>query len=142
MPSSLLIIDSREREDFDNTDPTNIRILLENSIKIKKISLVYIDLPVDGNDTESNYYLTIQELGEKGLRRTRYRDTASFIHIKGAPQGFRSIAHENQTFSQSIELHKERNFTEFNIQLRYRANTSTPLVINNDYTVIFKIESN
>jgi hypothetical protein len=92
MPTSLLTIDSRDREDYDTTTSNDIRIVLENSLSIKSISLVFMDIPVDSQDSESIYYMTIKELGDKNVRGSRYRDAASFIQIKNAPYGMRTLA--------------------------------------------------
>jgi hypothetical protein len=121
--------------------PTNIRIVLENSISIKRISLVFMDIPVDDSTTESIYFMTIQELGDKGVRGTRYRDSASFIQIKNAAKGFRTLAFENQSYLQSIDLGQPRTFSEFNIRLRYRVDAEIPLTMSSDYSSIFRIET-
>lgn len=141
MPTSLLTIDSRDREDYDTTTSNDIRIVLENSLTIKSISLVFMDIPVDSQDSESIYYMTIKELGDKNVRGSRYRDAASFIQIKNAPYGMRTLAFENQSYIQSITFPQPKTISEFNIRLRYRVNAASPLVMSADYSAIFRIET-
>ena len=141
MPSSLLTIDSRDREDYDTTTSNDIRIVLENSLSIKSISLVFMDIPVDSNDSESIYYIIIKELGDKNVRGSRYRDVASFAQVKTAPYGKRTLAFENQSYIQSITFPQPKTISEFNIRIRYRVKASAPLIMTSDYTAIFRIET-
>ena len=141
MPTSLLTIDSRDREDYNTTYSNDIRVLLENSLTIKSISLIFMDIPVDSQDSESIYFMTIKELGNKNVRGSPYRDAASFIQIKNAPFGMRTLAFENQSYIQSITFVQPKTISEFNIRLRYRVNAASPLVMSADYSAIFRIET-
>jgi len=100
-----------------------------------------MDIPVDTQDSESIYFMTIKELGDKNIRGSRYRDAASFIQIKNAPFGMRTLAFENQSYIQSITFAQPKTISEFNIRLRYRVNAASQLVMSADYSAIFRIET-
>jgi hypothetical protein len=99
-----------------------------------------MDFPVDGSETdqEAVYFITIAEL-PKTCRGTRYADQCSFIQVRTSDVGYRSLAFENESFTHTIDLGKPQTFTEFNITIRYRLNTSETLVLESDYSAIFRI---
>lgn len=109
----LLTIDSRDRENTTSTATETVRIVLENSIQFKKISLVFMDLPIGEDDTggslESSYFMRIAEL-PANVRGTSYADSAAFILIKNASVGYRSISFENSSYSQTIDLGEYKIF--------------------------------
>jgi hypothetical protein len=131
----LLIIDSRDREDQAG-DRTDIRIVFQKPITFSRISLLFMDMPNDSSDTESIYYITVDEL-PNGIRGSKISDNATFCQIKTIPEGFRSMSFENLSFNQEIDLKTPQLFTEFNIHLRYRQD-AVNLAVNNDYSIIFK----
>ena len=135
MSEQLLIIDSRDRVD-QSDDRTNIRIVFQKPVQFSRISLLFMDMPNDSSDTESIYYITVDEL-PNGVRGSQITDNASFCQIKTIPQGYRSMSFENLSFNQEIDLGKRQLFTEFNIHLRYRQD-AVNLAVNNDYSIIFK----
>lgn len=139
MTSSLLNIDSRDRVNPHNLNRESIRVRFDNPITFRKISLIFMDMPNEATDTESMYYVTIEEIGY-GCRGAKAGDSASFIQIKNAPTEYRSFAFENQSFNQVIDLGQNRNFTEFNIKIRYRSGAE-PLQIGLDYSCIFRIHT-
>jgi hypothetical protein len=137
----LLAIDSRDRENPSaNTD--SIRIVLENSIQFRKISLIFMDLPIDTNeagDSECSYYMKIREL-PSNVRGAQYGDAASFILIKNSAVGFRSMSFENESYAQEIDIGEPKMFSELNISLHYRKNAATTLSMTSDWSAIFRIE--
>jgi hypothetical protein len=136
MTDQLLIIDSRDRVNQVD-DRTNIRVVFQNPLRFSRISLLFMDMPNDSSDTESIYYITIDEL-PYGVRGAKSTDNASFCQIKTIPQGYRSMSFENLSFNQEIDLGMPRIFTEFNIRLKYRQD-AVDLAVSNDFSIIFKI---
>jgi hypothetical protein len=135
----LFTIDSRDREP-GAAGIQDITLKIEGGITFNKISLIFADIPNDVADTESLYFITIRELGT-GVRGTRYNDNASFIQCKMAGLDQRSFAFENLSYSQTIDLGQNKTFTEFNVQLRYRADAAAPLEMVSDYSLIFRIHT-
>jgi hypothetical protein len=140
MNQRLLTIDSRDREDTANEDKTRIRVMFEGGISFKSISLIFMDLPIDGdeNDDEAVYFITIEELPQK-VRGSKNSDKSTFVQVRSSDVGGRSLAFENNSFNQIITLPHEQTFTEFNIIIRYRLKTAETLKLVSDYSCIFKI---
>ena len=131
----LLIIDSRDRVD-QTDDRAHIRIVFRKPVQFSRISLLFMDMPNDSSDSESIYYITVDEL-PNGVRGSQVSDNSTFCQIKTIPQGYRSMSFENLSFHQEIDLGNPQTFTEFNIHMRYRQD-AVNLAINNDYSIIFK----
>jgi len=140
MTQQLLAIDSRDRENQVSEDRTKIRVVFQNPVEFREISLIFVDMPNDNVDTESLYYMTIEEVGF-GCRGSKAGDESTFIQIKQAPTNYRSLAFENQSFEQTIDLGMKKTFTEFNIKMRYRMNATSDLVISSDYSCMFRINT-
>lgn len=139
----FLTIDSRERDDYNTTPSHNIRIVIENSITFRKISLVFMDLPIDadaeGDNSESCYYMKFREF-PKNIRSSNFSDASNFILVKRSAVNYRSMSFENESFAQTIDLGNEKTFSEFNISLHYRTGAAVPLSLVSDWTAIFRTE--
>lgn len=139
----LLSIDSRARDDYDTTQPNNIRIVIENSISFRKISLVFADLSIDpdsaGDNIESCYFMKFREF-PKNVRGAAFQDSSSFILVKRSAVSYRSMSFENESFAQTIDLGEEKTFSEFNISLHYRSGAAVPLSLTNDWSAVFRVE--
>jgi hypothetical protein len=136
----LLVLDSRDRDDITNEDRKKIRLTFPHGINFRKISLVFMDFPIDASedDEEALFYITIDEL-PINVQGTNYADRASFVQVRTSDSGGRSLAFQESSFSQTIDLGSVQTFTEFNITIRYRLKTTETLIINSDYSAIFKI---
>lgn len=135
----LLTLDSRARDDYDTTTSKDVRIEIENSISFRKISLIFMDLPVDDSVNESIYYIRFREF-PKNIKSASFQDYGAFCVVKQAGNGFRSISFENETFAQTIDLGEVKTFSEFNISLHYRNGASAPLTLTSDWSIICRIE--
>jgi hypothetical protein len=138
----LLTIDSRDRADLTNLATNSIRILIDQSITFRKISLIFMDLPVDEQDVddeESCYYMSFAELGNN-VRGCSYADQSTFILIRASDLGYRSMSFENESYTQELDLGSQKTFSEFNITLRYRKNAAQPLQLVSEWSCILRYE--
>ena len=140
MSQQLLIIDSRDREFYDTTNPKNIKIVFDRPITFKTISLLAVDYPIAGasEDKESLYYVQIRELPIVS-QGSNINDQSAFIIMRNSDIGNRTMQFANTCFSQFIDLGRPTTFTEFNIGIRYRKKSSDILQFYNDYTFVFAI---
>lgn len=143
---SLLSIDSRDRENYDDTDAKDIKIVFDRSISFQKISLIFFDLPVivdetveDITDNESCYYLNIKQL-PFGVRGASYSDRSSFILMRTSDLNQRTIQFENTSYTQTIDLGRKVDFSEFDISIRYRKNATAVLNMSSDWSALFRID--
>ena len=139
----FLTIDSRNRENYENTLSSDIRIVFQDPVEFSKISLVFMDLPIDedssGNNDESCYFMRIEEL-PKNIISSQFSDQASFILVKRSPVNYRSMSFENETFMQTIDLGSKQRFSEFNIRLFYRSNAAAQLSLVSDWNAVLRLE--
>jgi hypothetical protein len=138
----LLTIDSRDRANLSDTATNSIRVIISEGITFQKLSLIFMDLPIDipdVEDEESCYYMTIAEL-PKNVRGANYADQSTFILIRNSDVGYRSMSFENESYSQQVDLKSPQTFTEFNITLRYRKGATNELQLISDWSCILRYE--